>query len=169
MKMKLSTRGRYALRMMLDLAKHDGGEKPVSLTAVARRTGLSRGYLEQLALALRTAKLLRGVSGRHGGYRLARSVDKISIGEIIEAAIGPVCIVDCLDDPEGCLKTDTCECRVVYALINHRIEEVLRGYTLSDLLDPSWVGPLSREVSRLTELPRPADPENKAGPPDGAS
>jgi Rrf2 family protein len=155
--------------MMLDLAKNDGGEKPVSLTAVARRTGLSRGYLEQLALALRTAKLLRGVSGRHGGYRLARPVDKISVGEIIEAAIGPVCIVDCLDDPEGCLKTETCECRVVYALINHRIDEVLRSYTLADLLDPSWVGSISPEVERLTRLPGMGGSDDETGSPHGVS
>lgn len=151
--MKLSTRGRYALRMMLDLAKQQGEERPVSLTSVAKRTGLSRGYLEQLALALRTAKLLRGVSGRHGGYRLARAPEQISIGAIIEATIGPVCLVDCLDDPEGCLLTDTCECRVVYRLINHRISEVLRSYTLADLLNPGWIRTVQDEVDKLTPLP----------------
>jgi Rrf2 family protein len=151
--MKLSTRGRYALRMMLDLAKNQEDGKPVSLTSVAGRTGLSRGYLEQLALALRTAKLLRGVSGRHGGYRLARPAEKISVGEIIEATIGPVCIVECLDDPESCLKTDTCECRLVYSLINQRIAEVLRSFTLADLLDPTWVDSMGVEVQKLIPPP----------------
>ena len=151
--MKLSTRGRYALRMMLDLGKNQEDGKPVSLTSVARRTGLSRGYLEQLALALRTAKLLRGVSGRHGGYRLARPTDKISVGEIIEATIGPVCIVECLDVPESCIKTDSCECRLVYSLINQRIAEVLRSYTLADLLDPTWVDSMGNEVDKLTAEP----------------
>ena len=144
--MKLSTRGRYALRMMLDLAKNHGEEKPVSLTAIARRTGLSRGYLEQLALALRMAKLLRGVSGRSGGYRLARPAAQISIGEIIEATIGPVCLVDCLDDPESCVKSTNCECRLVYALINHRITEVLRSFTLADLLDPKGMSSVGRQL-----------------------
>jgi Rrf2 family protein len=138
---------------MLDLAKNQDDGKPVSLTSVARRTGLSRGYLEQLALALRTAKLLRGVSGRHGGYRLARPADKISVGEIIEATIGPVCIVECLDDPDSCLKTDTCECRLVYSLINNRIAEVLRSYTLADLLDPTWVDSMGVEVNKLIPPP----------------
>ena len=137
--MKLSTRGRYALRMMLDLAKNDGGDRPVSLTAVATRTGLSRGYLEQLALALRTAKLLRGVSGRNGGYKLARAAEDIRVGEIVEATIGPICLVECLDEPASCLQTETCECRVVYSLINRQISEVLHSYTLADLLDPTWV------------------------------
>jgi Rrf2 family protein len=139
--------------MMLDLARHDGGERPVSLTAVAGRTSLSRGYLEQLALALRTAKLLRGVSGRNGGYRLARTPEQITVGDIIEATIGPICLVECLDEPESCLKTDTCECRVVYSLINHRIAEVLRSYTLADLLDPEWTSSVDRELAKLPSLP----------------
>jgi Rrf2 family protein len=144
---------------MLDLAQHEGNERPVSLTAVAGRTGLSRGYLEQLALALRTSKLLRGVSGRHGGYRLARSADKISVGEIIEATIGPICIVDCLDDPESCMKTDTCECRLVYSLINNRIAEVLRSYTLADMLDPAWGTSVALEIEKLDTEPDAAGAE----------
>ena len=151
--MKLSTRGRYALRMMLDLARNQGGDRPVSLTSVANRTGLSRGYLEQLALALRTAKLLRGVSGRNGGYKLARPAGKINIGEIIEATIGPICLVECLDEPASCAQTETCECRVVYSLINHRISEVLHSYTLADLLDPAWTE--SADPSRGLSNPLP--------------
>ena len=68
--MKLSTRARYALRVMLDIARHGGRETPVSLAAVATRTDLSHGYLEQLAMGLRRARLLRGVAGRKGGYML---------------------------------------------------------------------------------------------------
>jgi Rrf2 family protein len=135
--MKLSTRGRYALRIMLDIARN--GEKgPVSLTDVAARTGISRGYLEQLASVLRNARLLKSTSGRYGGYRLARPAEKITIGEIIENSIGPICVVDCIDDPTGCPRSEMCECRVVYGLINNRIVQVLREYTLQDLLDPSW-------------------------------
>jgi Rrf2 family protein len=93
------------------------------------------------------------VSGRHGGYRLARPAEKISVGEIIEATIGPVCIVECLDDPESCLKTDTCECRLVYSLINQRIAEVLRSFTLADLLDPTWVDSMGVEVQKLIPPP----------------
>ena len=137
--MRLSTRGRYALRMMLDLARHSDHGSPVSLSAVAERTGISRGYLEQLAIALRHARLIRGISGRYGGYRLQEPAGEIAVGQIIEAAIGPVCLVDCLEDPDTCPRADYCECRVVYALINDRIAEVLREYTLADLLDPGWV------------------------------
>ena len=137
--MKISTRGRYALRMMLDIARHDGDGAPVNLTAVSGRTGISRGYLEQLALALRAGRLVKGVSGRKGGYRLARPAGEITIGKIIEASLGPICVVDCVDDPENCIRSDNCECRVVYSLINEKIAEVLRSYTLADLIDRSWL------------------------------
>jgi Rrf2 family protein len=125
--------------MMLDVARHGGDERPVSLAEVAERTDLSRGYLEQLAQALRNARLLRAVAGRHGGYLLARQAEEITVGDVIETAIGPVCVVDCIEDPEGCPRSEYCECRVVYAIINTRVAEVLHLYTLADLLDPAWV------------------------------
>ena len=133
--MKLSTRGRYALRLMLDIARNYVDGTPVSLTSVVERTGLSRGYLEQLAMALRTAGLLRGIAGRHGGYQLARPLDKIHLNDILEATIGPICIVNCIDEPETCLKSNDCECRLVYSLINDRIAQVLAEYSLADLLN----------------------------------
>jgi Rrf2 family protein len=137
--MKISTRGRYALRMMLDIARHGAQEAPVSLASVSERTGISHGYLEQVALALRGARLVRGVAGRYGGYKLSVPAEKITIRQIIEATIGPICVVDCIDEPEACPRADYCECRVVYALINHRIGEVLEEFTLADLADPSWM------------------------------
>jgi Rrf2 family protein len=127
------------MRMMLDVARHGGTSHPVSLATVAQRTDLSRGYLEQVALALRNARLLRGVSGRQGGYRLANPASEISIGQVIEALIGPVCLVDCLEDPSACSRSSVCECRVMYGLINNQIADILRSYTLADLLDPDWV------------------------------
>ena len=137
--MKISTRGRYALRMMLDIARHDGENTPVSLASVAERTGISHGYLEQVALALRSARLVRGVAGRHGGYKLAVPARDISIRAIIEATIGPICVVDCIEEPEACLRSEDCECRVVYALINRRIGDVLDEFTLGDLADRRWL------------------------------
>jgi Rrf2 family protein len=151
--MKISTRGRYALRMMLDIARHGGREKPVSLASVSERTGISHGYLEQVALALRAVRLVRGVAGRHGGYTLAAPADQITIRQIIEATIGPVCVVDCIDEPEACPRADFCECRIVYALINLRIGEVLEEFTLADLADPSWMRETGEAVNtRLVGL-----------------
>jgi Rrf2 family protein len=125
--------------MMLDIARHGGQESPVSLASVSQRTGISHGYLEQVALALRGARLVRGVAGRHGGYTLSLPADKISIRRIIEATIGPVCVVDCIEEPEACPRAEFCECRVVYALINQRIGEVLEEFSLADLANPSWM------------------------------
>lgn len=147
--MRLTTRARYALRMMLDLARHGGLERPVSLAVVAERTDISRGYLEQLAMALRNARLVRGVAGRYGGYRLTEPPERISVAQIVEAATGPVCVVDCVDDPMSCPRAEDCECRLVYGLVNERIAEVLREYTLADLLDPSWAtGRAAAELRR---------------------
>jgi len=146
--MRISTRGRYALRMMLDVAKHSDNGAPVSLSSVADRTGISHGYLEQLAPALRAGRLVRSVAGRHGGYRLAAPPSKITIRKIMEASIGPVNVVDCVDEPESCLRAEFCECRVVYALINQRIAQVLDDFTLEDLLDPSWVRDSGMELEK---------------------
>jgi Rrf2 family protein len=135
-RVKLSTRARYALRMMLDVARYAEPEKPVSLAAVSKRIGVSRGYLEQLAPALRNARLIRGVSGRYAGYRLALPRSDISIGDTVKATIGPIYIVDCVEDPKSCLRSTDCECRMVQSLINHRVAEVLGAHSLSDLLNP---------------------------------
>lgn len=124
---------------MLDVARYGDDNQPVSLSAVSERTGISHGYLEQLAPALRAGRLIRGVAGRHGGYKLAAPASKITIRQIIEASIGPISVVECVEDPDSCLRTDFCECRVVYALINQRVAGVLDEFTLADLVDPSWV------------------------------
>ncbi|MCG6948843.1 MAG: Rrf2 family transcriptional regulator [Acidobacteria bacterium] len=151
--MKISTRGRYALRMMLDLARRGGADTPISLASVAERTGISHGYLEQVALSLRNAGLVRGVAGRHGGYKLSSSPEDISIRQIIEATIGPICVVDCIEEPESCPRAESCECRVVYAMINLRVGEVLEEYNLADLIDPGWMKETGRSVTgRLVGL-----------------
>jgi Rrf2 family cysteine metabolism transcriptional repressor len=136
--MRLSTRARYALRMMLYLAKNGGDHQPVSLATISQQTGISRGYLEQLAIALRSASLVRGVAGRYGGYRLARSPHEITIGTVIEATIGPMRLVECVEEPEVCNRSDNCECRAVYRLINQRIGEVLDEFTLADMARSDW-------------------------------
>jgi len=162
--MKLSSRARYALRMMLDIGHYSNEDRLVSLAVVAERTGLSRGYLEQVAATLRSARLIRSVAGRNGGYRLARPASEITVGNIVEATIGPICLVDCLEEPDSCLRTDFCECRVVYSLINYRIREVLHGYTLADLLDPTWIHSVGSEVTRLTGMPVTSAPGGVSAP-----
>lgn len=137
--MKLSTRARYTLRMMIDLARHSSVDTPVSLAAIASRADLSRGYLEQLATGLRRAGLLRGVAGRKGGYKLSRPASEILVGELIDASIGPISLVDCVTDPSICERAPRCETRALYCLVNTSITRALAGLTLADLLDPQWV------------------------------
>lgn len=137
--MKLSTRARYALRVMLDIARHGGGGTPVPLAQVALRTDLSQGYLEQLAMGLRRARLLRGVAGRKGGYVLGSEPAGIRIGDVVEASIGEVCLVDCVRRPSLCERAVRCETRALYCLLNRRIEDTLHSLTLADLMDADWV------------------------------
>jgi len=148
---------------MLDVARNGDDGTPVSLAAVSERTGISRGYLEQLALGLRNSRLVRGVAGRYGGYKLAEPPAQITIGQIVEATIGPICLVDCLEDPATCPRAEFCECRVVYELINDRIAEVLNEYTLADLLDPTWLRRGSNKeigdhLLRPEPMPKTAEP-----------
>jgi Rrf2 family protein len=147
--MRLSTRGDYAVLLMLEVARHENGASPVALSRVAHRTGLSRAYLEQLAIPLRAARLVRGVPGRLGGYRLARPAAQISVAEILEAVVGPICIVKCLEDSDGCPRTADCEGHPLFALLNHAIREKLRSCTLRDLLDPVRVESMRSDLERL--------------------
>lgn len=132
--MKLSTRARYALRMMVVFARRTNGDQSVvSLNEVAKEANVSRRYLEQLVIGLKNAALIRGKSGKGGGYLLAKPADEIPIRQIVESAIGPINIVECVGHPEGCLKADFCECRVLYDLINKKITSVMDCLMLSDL------------------------------------
>lgn len=117
---------------MVDLAKRPGAD-PVTLREIAVSTGISRPYLDQVAIGLKTAALILSTRGRGGGYRLARPAEEISLRQIIESGIGPINVVDCVMRPEICDRSDCCECRWVYQRINHEITNLLNGMSLSDL------------------------------------
>ena len=133
--MKLTTRARYALRAMIQIARNSVGGKPVNLSDIASNTSVSRRYLEQLVIPMKNASLIRGLSGKEGGYLLARPAEEIKVGEIIEAAIGPINIVDCVNDPESCIQLEWCECRPLYVMLNQRIREAFDSFTLADLAE----------------------------------
>jgi Rrf2 family protein len=124
--------------MMLEIARSTtNGRIRLSLSEIAKTTNISRSYLEQLAVALRNASLIVGVSGKRGGYLLARPADTIPVGEIVEAAIGPINIVECVKQPDLCLQTEHCGCRKVYERINEQIHGALDEFSLADLTDMS--------------------------------
>ncbi len=137
--MKLGARPRCAIRMMWEISRLGGEERPVSLSAVSRRCHISRNSLAPLALALRNRGLLKGVRGSRGGYRLGRPIGQIGIGQIIEASTGPLNIVECVENPETCLSSDCCACRRAYVLLNRRLRDVLDSVSLGEMKDPAWL------------------------------
>jgi Rrf2 family protein len=134
--------------MMVEIARRPGTDL-VSLGDVAENTNLSKRYLDQLAIALKANSLMRSMRGRGGGYQLARPAEDISVGDIIEAAIGPINVVECVKYPENCLKSDYCECRWVYDRINNEIVKLLRGLSLAELADMSKDGPGDGGLNRV--------------------
>ena len=137
--MKFSTRARYGLRMMLELARKLRNENLVDLGRIAKITGISENYLAQLAMSLKNDGLLIGVSGKKGGYQLAKPADKISVNEIVTSLIGPISVAECTINPNLCLTSSYCETRTSWALVNNRIEETLSEFTLADLLDNNFI------------------------------
>jgi Rrf2 family protein len=125
--------------MMVDLAKRPGAD-PVSLGDVAATTDISKRYLDQVAIGLKTSTLIRSMRGRGGGYQLSRPADEISVGQVIEAAIGPINLVECVRNPETCPKSDYCECRWLYLQVNDTITNLLDGMSLAELAQRNMGG-----------------------------
>ena len=132
--MKLSTKGRYGLKAMYDLALNYGDE-PVSLKSIAERQGISENYLEQLMANLRKAGLVRSIRGAYGGYLLSREPSKITVGDVLRALEGPIGLVDCVleQDAVKCLKYEKCITRTVWEKISDSIVKTIDSITLQDM------------------------------------
>ncbi|MDY6875978.1 MAG: Rrf2 family transcriptional regulator [Chloroflexota bacterium] len=134
--MRISTRGRYALRAMVDLALHtDGGA--VSRCDIATRQGISADYVAQLFRRLRVAGLVEGVRGPGGGYRLARDATTIYAKDVVWAVEGPIDVTGCVavGGDLACQRVEECVTRVVWQLVARAVEEVLSEITLAELRD----------------------------------
>ncbi|AIC93981.1 MULTISPECIES: cysteine metabolism transcriptional regulator CymR [Shouchella] len=123
--MKISTKGRYGLTIMMALAKKEG-EGPISLKSIAQEYNLSEHYLEQLIAPLRNATLVKSVRGAYGGYKLAKQPEEITAGDIIRVLEGPISPVEVLDDEEPAK-------RDLWIKIRDAVKDVLDTTTLSDL------------------------------------
>lgn len=136
--MKLSTKGRYGVRAMFDLALRYGSG-PVSLRSIAERQGLSDHYLEQLIAALRKAGLVKSVRGAHGGYLLTREPKYITIGDVIRTLEGSIAPTECVSENVRyrCENTEDCVTRVIWERLKEKIDEVLDDITLEDLCQRS--------------------------------
>lgn len=133
--MKLSTKGRYGARAMLDLALHISGNEPVSLNSIAERQEISEQYLEQIFSALRKAGLVKSERGAQGGYRLGKSAAKITVGEILRALEGPLDLVDCVSASGKCKRYDECVMKDVWRKVTESIRGTVDSITVEDLVN----------------------------------
>ncbi|MCX5833311.1 MAG: Rrf2 family transcriptional regulator [Deltaproteobacteria bacterium] len=131
--MKLSTRGRYGVRLMLDLALHYG-EGPVLLKDIAGRQGISEKYLWQLINPLKKMGLIGSTRGAHGGYVLARSPSEISLKEIVRVLEGSLCLVDCVENLAVCERSQTCTSRDIWSEASNQISQILESVTLDKMV-----------------------------------
>ena len=131
--MKLSTKGRYGVRAMFDLALHQDDE-PIPLRSIAERQNISEHYLEQLISTLRNKGFVESVRGAHGGYMLVGEAEEITLGHIIRALEGPITLSDCVsEEEEGCERSSSCVVEIVWKRVKDRIDEVLDSITLEDI------------------------------------
>jgi len=132
--MKLSTRGRYGVRLMLELALHYG-EGPILLKDIAERQGISEKYLWQLINPLKTTGLVNSLRGAHGGYVLGKAPEAISIKAILQVLEGSLCLVDCVDNPALCERSLSCISRDIWGEASKNMQQTLEDTTLAAMVE----------------------------------
>ncbi|MEE0954558.1 MAG: Rrf2 family transcriptional regulator [Eubacterium sp.] len=138
--MKISTKGRYALRLMLDIAQHNNGE-PVRVKDISRRQEISIKYLEQIISALVKSGYLHSIRGPQGGYMLNRQPSDYKIGDILRVTEGSLAPVECLSTEENtCPREAVCVTLRLWKELDQAIKGVVDKYTLQDLLNWSQEG-----------------------------
>jgi len=137
--LKLSTKGRYGLRAMVDLAINSTEDQVVALSQIAERQEISVNYLEQLIARLRRAGLVQGIRGAQGGYILSKSPEDISIGDILRALEGNLNPVECTEiiGDNICNNSDVCVTKYVWKRISDSINQTVDSIKLSELLEES--------------------------------
>ncbi|AZV56207.1 Rrf2 family transcriptional regulator [Clostridium sp. AWRP] len=134
--MKLSTKGRYGVKAMVDLAIHYSDE-PSSIKSISERQNISEYYLEQLFSNLRKSNLVKSIRGAQGGYILNREPKDITVADIMKVLEGPIEISDCVDEnnESSCSNMDCCATRLLWSRIKESIEDVMKSTTLQDMVD----------------------------------
>ncbi|UWG98118.1 Rrf2 family transcriptional regulator [Dehalobacter sp. DCM] len=134
--MKLSTKGRYGLRAILDVSlnQHTG---PVTISSISKRQNLSERYLEQLLITLKQNGLIKSIRGFQGGYILGKDPENITVGDVIRALEGPISPVDCVNDAHdtGCSRAEFCVTKRVWEELKNAMVNVLDSYTLASLME----------------------------------
>ncbi len=134
--MKLSTRTRYGIRAIIELAEHYGFG-PLQIKVIAERQEISMKYLEQLMAILKSAGLVRSIRGSKGGYLLAKAPNQIKLSDCFNCLEGSLITTECIEDESYCSRTADCVARGVWAEVQEAVMNVLRSITLQDLVDRS--------------------------------
>ncbi len=135
---RLSTKGRYGTRLMLNLAlHHNGGQKATILKNVSNDEEISIRYLEQIIIPLKINKLVKSIRGAGGGYILARDPADIRLSEILHALEGSCCLVECVEDDDYCTRTPTCPTHEVWEEASNMLKNYFENISLQDLVKRS--------------------------------
>jgi len=132
--MKLSTRGRYGTRALLDLALHRE-EEPILLKDIAQRQQISQLYLERLIAPLIAGGIIRSTRGARGGVSLAKPPEEVKLSEVIQLLEGSTAPADCVNNPKVCSRSDSCATRDVWGELKKAMDEVLQSKTLQNLVE----------------------------------
>lgn len=133
--MKVSTKGDYGIRALVELAHHYGEPRPIQSSDIAARQNIPESYLEQLLTTLRRAGFIRSVRGPQGGHALIRDPQELKISEVIIALEGSILPIDCLDEGSPCTKSGGCAQRDMWVHVRDAILNVLESTTLADLAE----------------------------------
>ena len=140
--MKITTKGRYGLRALIDLAKYSEIE-PVSINSIATRQGISERYLEQLMTLLKKAEIIKSIRGAGGGYVLAKEMSEISVGDVLRALEGSLESVECsgFSQEDSCEAAGGCVTKYVWKRINESINQTVNEISLKQLVEESKAVP----------------------------
>ncbi len=136
--MKLSTKARYGLRAMIDIAENQKGGNVLFVKDIAKRQGISEKYLEHIMIALKAAGLVRSVRGSKGGYALTKGPEQIRVNEILRVFEGSFSLVDCIDNPNLCNRYNFCLVKDLWLEIKNSINSILERKTLNDLIQKKY-------------------------------
>ena len=132
--MKMSTKGRYGLRFMIDLATNGNAQEKVSLQQVAKRQAISEKYLWQIANRLKAAGLISAVPGARGGYTITKTPAEITLADILEALEGKLTLAPCVKTASVCSRSGACVSREVWREINRKLIESMKSITLGNIM-----------------------------------
>jgi len=149
--MKVSTKGRYGVRAMLELAKLDSNT-PMSARSISEEQDIPVPYLEKILFLLNKAGLVRSIKGPGGGYLLAKSSKKISIGDIVRVLEGPIALVECLEPSKKCDRIENCVAMILWKRLSNRIEQTLNEISLHDLVIEESNLKIAGRVRRATRM-----------------